>query len=528
MGDATNSLTKNPLLDVSNKKEPGPCWDGRCCYPVVPKCLAGCGFTKHCDVRIGKSDRTVPKGKHDVQIPARCCTLGESEKLICPCSSNIIARRSNSQASFWKDVSNKVMNQPYVPISERLKNVSESSVAGGSWPYGAVTEKKGACRHSGISEEQLKSSFSSGSSSVVVTKFSASPEVNNMSSCTAKYGVEHKKVFDEGSRIEKCSSSSYVPISTGCEEALNGFSRSHLDPSKVKRKCNKISDGSTLKENDNEEQCFQMPKKSRTLRYSAKHSESDNCTRKISFQSSQKGDSQPQKEASLFSCRVSKTKRKHATMHLNKPVKRLHNHHKILKGDYGQSDDKDILLGELNYSDRKKQVEDMTTLDRTKHQQEGSRVFVRKLPKFVSLNCIVNEPNSEGACSGSASVDSSLIATGITNDNRKSPKIVPLNLVLKKAKRCHAVKPLCKTESIHFSEEKSSDRSVDKSSFGNENCSPQAENEMQSFKKNSYSSNAFRPHVEADSRSPCSGIFLKTFQLVSTYNYSDFFIKLEI
>jgi hypothetical protein len=39
-------------------------------------------------------------------------------------------------------------------------------------------------------------------------------------------------------------------------------------------------------------------------------------------------------------------------------------------------------------------------------------------------------------------MDSTLITTGIANDNRKYPKIVPLNLILKKAKRCHVVKPI--------------------------------------------------------------------------------------
>jgi hypothetical protein len=75
-------------------------------------------------------------------------------------------------------------------------------------------------------------------------------------------------------------------------------------------------------------------------------------------------------------------------------------------------------------------------------QHGGSRVFARKLPIYVSLNCILNAPKSEDACTGSAGMDSTLITTGIANDNRKYPKIVPLNLILKKAKRCHVVKPI--------------------------------------------------------------------------------------
>ncbi|KAG8057737.1 hypothetical protein GUJ93_ZPchr0002g24613 [Zizania palustris] len=506
MGHTSNSLTKNPLIDAPNNKEPTPCWDGKCCCSLVPKCLAGYGFTKHCDARIDHTDRTIQKSKDDVLVPPRCCTLGESEKFSCQCSSEIIARGSDFKASFRKEVSNKVMNQPYVPMSERLMNVTEeSSVSGDHWPYETVRERKSACRDSGIFEE-LKSGFSSGFSSDVVTKFSASPQFNNISSCT-KYGIEHKNpVIDEGSRIEKCSSSSYVPISTGCEEAQNSFSKFHLEPSLVKRKSNQISEGSTLKEHENAGQCSEIPKKTRTLRCSSKHSNSDDCTGKINLQPFRKGDSQPQHEASPFSCRdsrVSKTKRKHPPMHLNKHVKQLHSNHKVVNVDDELSDDMGILLGESNSSDRKKQAENMTTLDITKYEQQGSRVFVRKLPKYVSLNCIVNEPKSENACSGNASMDSSLIATGITNDNRKSPKIVPLNQILKKAKRCHPVKPLCKTENIHFSEEKSSDHSVDNSSFDNESFSAQTEDEMWSPKKNRYSSNVLRPHNKSDGKSPC-------------------------
>ncbi|KAF0905733.1 hypothetical protein E2562_008807 [Oryza meyeriana var. granulata] len=504
MGHTANSLTKNPLVDAHKfNTEHSPCWDGKCCCSLVPKCLAGYGFTKHCVARIDQTDHKVQKSKDDdVQAAARCCTLGESEKLICQCSSEIIARRSDSKASFRKEVSSKVLNQPYVPISEQQKNVTEASAVCRHWPYETVRERENACRDSGIFKE-LKSGFSSGFSSDVVTKFSSSPELNNISSCTVKYGLEHKNlVFDEGSRIEKCSSSSYVPISTGCEEAQNSFCRFHLEPSLVKLKINQISEGSTRIEHENEVQCSEMPKKTRTLRCCAKQSESDDCTRKINL-SSREGDSQPQHEAGPFSRRVSKAKRKHPPMHLNKHVKRLHSNHKVLNVDDERSDDKGSLLGELNSFDRKKQDENMTTLDREKCQQEGTRLPVRKLPKYVSLNCIVNETNSEDACSGSASINSSLIATGITNDNRKSPKIVPLNLILKKAKRCHAVKPLCKTENIRFSEEKSSDCSVDKSSSFNRSFSPQ--DELWSPKKNS-SYNVLRPHIKPDCQNPCCAL----------------------
>uniref|UniRef100_A0A0D3H9X4 Histone-lysine N-methyltransferase n=1 Tax=Oryza barthii TaxID=65489 RepID=A0A0D3H9X4_9ORYZ len=494
MGHTANSLTKNTLLDAPNNTECSPYRDGKCCCSLAPKCLAGYGFTKHCVARIDQSDHTVQKIKDDgMQAAARCCTLGESEKLICQCSSEIIARKSDSKASFRNEFSTKVLNRPCVPTLQQLKNVTEASAVGGHWPYETVKEKVSACRDSGIFKE-LKSGFSSGFSSDVVTKFSASPELN-------KYGLEQKNlVFDEGSRIEKCSSSSYLPISTGCEEAQNSFSRFHLEPSLVKHKNNQISEGSTRKEHENEGQCSEMPKKTQTLRCCANKSESDDCTRKIDL-SSREGDSQPQHKAGPFSRRVSKTKRKHPPTHLNKHVKRLHSNCKVLNVDDERSDDEGIYVGESNSSDRKKQEDNMTTLDRTKCQQQGSRLLVRKLPKYVSLNCIVNETNSEDACSGSASIASSLIATGITNDNRKSPKIVPLNLILKKAKRCHAIKPLSKTENIHFSEEKSSDGSADKSSSGDRSFSPQ--DELWSPKKNRYSSNVSRPHVKTDCQSPC-------------------------
>ncbi|KAM0897919.1 hypothetical protein ACQ4PT_022246 [Festuca glaucescens] len=601
MGHTTNSLTKYPLVDAPNKKEAE-----FCCCSVVPKCLAGCGFTKHCNGGIDQSGSNVQKSKHDAQLPSRCCTLGESEKLRCQYS-------SNNQTSSLKDVSNKTTIRPCVPISERLKNVLEESAAKVIWPYIAGNEKKGSCRGPRVCKEQLKPGFSSGSSSAVVTKFSVSPECNNISSCVDKYGVEREKlVFDEGSRTEKSSSSSYVPTSTGCEKSLNSSSRFHLDTSKVKRKCNEISDGGVLKGNE-KKQRSKATKKSRRLECAAEHSQSDDSTRKITLLSSQNGDPQPQNEASSDSCRVSKIKRKytamqrnkpvkrphipaehsesddstrkitlqssqnadsqpqneassdscrvskikrknttiqrnkpmkrphslaehsesddssrkvtlqssrnrdprpqseassyfcrvskiqrkHTTMRRNKPVKRPHSHHKILKGDK-QSDNEGIMVGELNSSDEKRQVNDLDTLVRTKQQQEGSRVFVRKLPKYMSLNCMVNEPNSEDACSGGPRVDASLIATGITNDNRKFPKIVPLNLILKKAKRCHAVRPSCKTENIHSCEEKSAVRSVGKYSFGNRNYSPHTEDGMQSSRKDRHLSNALRPHVEPD------------------------------
>uniref|UniRef100_M8BXS4 Histone-lysine N-methyltransferase n=1 Tax=Aegilops tauschii TaxID=37682 RepID=M8BXS4_AEGTA len=478
MGHATNSLTKCPLLDPPNKKE------------------SGCGFAKHCDDRIDQSGSSLHKCKHDVQLPTRC--VGESEKLRCPCS-------SSAQTPLLKAVSNKMTNQLFAPISERLKNVSEESVAKASSPYIAVTEKNGSCRGSGVCKERLKPGFSSGSSSAVVTKFPASPEFNNTSSCVDKYGVEHKKLmFDEGSRTEKSSSSSsYVPISTGCEKSLNGSSTFHLDTSKVKRKYCQISDGSTLKDNG-KRQRSETQRKSRRLKCSEEHSESDDCTRKITLQSSENGDPQPQNKASSYSCSVSKIKQKHTTMQRNKPVKRPRIHQEILKGGE-QSDGEGIMVGELNSSDEKKQVEDMSTLVRKKHQQEGSRMSARKPPKYVSLNCILNEPKSENVCSEVPLLDSSLIATGITDDNRKFPKIAPLSLVLKKAKRCNAVKTPCNTENIHSCEEKSAVRPVGKYSFGNQNYSSKAEDGIQSSKKSRYPPNALRlrPNIERDCKRPC-------------------------
>ncbi|RLN32810.1 uncharacterized protein C2845_PM03G05990 [Panicum miliaceum] len=503
-GHTADSLTKHPLFDALNTKEQGPCCNGRCCYSVVPKCLSGCGFTKHCDVRIDQIGHNAPKGKHQLQMPTRCCTLEENEKLTCQCLSNRIAGRNLSQASYCKHVSDKVMNQPSIAIMERLKNVSEASVADDSSSK-AVTEKKGAYRDSVVPKGQPKFDFSYGSSSVVVTKFQMSPEVNNVSS-TAKHR-KHKNLCDEGSRIEKCSASSYVPTSsTGCEEAIDSFTRSQLDPSRVKRKSYQISEGSRLEEKDNEEPCFGPPKKLRTLRFSGKNSESDDCTR-TSSQSSQKGGCQPQNEVNSFSCKVLRTKRKHPSMQLNKPVKQLHNQNKVFKCDHEQPDTKGSCFGGSDSFDRRKQVEDMTA----KHHREGSRVFARKLPKYVSLNCIANVPNSEDAYSGSAGIDPSLIVTGIANDNRKSPKIVSLSLVLQKAKRCHSIK-LCKTESTHLYEEKgsdcsvnSSDCSVDKYSVDNEYCGPQAEYEMQGSKRSRYSSNGLRSHFVDHCKRPSGG-----------------------
>jgi hypothetical protein len=62
---------------------------------------------------------------------------------------------------------------------------------------------------------------------------------------------------------------------------------------------------------------------------------------------------------------------------------------------------------------------------------------------------------------------------------------------------------------VHLSMENSSDCSVDspdcsvyESSVGNENCSTQAEDEVEFPKKNKYLSNDLRPHTEGHCRSP--------------------------
>jgi hypothetical protein len=468
----------------------------------------------------------MPGCKHQLQMLARCSTLGENGNSSSQCLSNKIAGGSISQVSLLKDVSNEPTNQPSVATMERPKNVSEASVAGDSKSKAvtqAVTEKKGAYRDSVISKGQPKFGFSSGPSSAVVTKFPSSPEFKNASSWNGKHN-KRKNLCDEVSRIEEGSVSSYVPTSTGCEKALNGRKKitgSHLGPSRVKRKCNQISDRSRLADNDSEEHSFGLPKKTRTLRNSVKHSESDDCTR-TSSQSSQNEDSQSQNEGTSISRRVFRTKRKYATMCQNKPVKRFHSLKKISKDYDEQQDDKVNFLGGISTSYRKKHVGDVITQAITE-QHEGSRVFARKQPKYVSLNCIINEPKSEDACSGIADMDSTLSATGIVNDNRKSPKIVPLNLILKKAKRCRAVKHIRKEKSMHLSKENSSDCSVDSSycsvyepSVGNENCSTQAEDEMQVPKKSKSSFNDLRPHIEG-LRSPCGGIFLElSSELLST------------
>jgi hypothetical protein len=85
----------------------------------------------------------------------------------------------------------------------RLKNVSEASVASGS-KCNTVTEKKGAYRDYVISKGRPKFGLSSGSSNAVVTKFAASPEFNNISSCNYEHN-KCKNLCGEVARIEECS-----------------------------------------------------------------------------------------------------------------------------------------------------------------------------------------------------------------------------------------------------------------------------------------------------------------------------------
>jgi hypothetical protein len=63
---------------------------------------------------------------------ARCSTSGESKESASQCLSNKFAGGSISQASHLKHVSNEATDQPSVATMERLKNVSEASVAGGT------------------------------------------------------------------------------------------------------------------------------------------------------------------------------------------------------------------------------------------------------------------------------------------------------------------------------------------------------------------------------------------------------------
>nr|CAD1831884.1 unnamed protein product [Ananas comosus var. bracteatus] len=281
-----------------------------------------------------------------------------------------------------------------------------------------ITEEFGAYQEFDSVREQNTSKVSSGSSAPAITEVSVSVETNNMGSSAKEDMNTFHNCVDEGSGIEKCGSSDEAIGGTECEQALSD--KLNLDnSSRIKQISNQIT----------------MERAQEVTR------DSNCCIGKVQLLSSQEIEASPRRDNDLqkiclSSAKSSNVKRKRSSLSCTKllPIKRNTRSDKIVK------DDEIKLYDEVHSHDTPSEKSENDFDRKRVFRQKELHVEARKLPKYMLLSCIgkdINHGRNFPSNKGRPVVcgNSGIISTGIANGEGKPAKILPLSLILKKARR---------------------------------------------------------------------------------------------
>lgn len=482
---SSNGATDSVQFEVCKKKEQGPYMSGKCCSSLHSNCVTGhnleSGSPQHALSErniCGKAKLvhlTPPYDKDDL------LQGNKSNRLIqCECFKNNTVAKNDSQIALSRDAASKVFAFSDGTLVGKPAQVLEATTI-----IGDQVAEKIAKEFDGINQEsesmktEQMSNISSRSSAPAVTEVSV--EVNNMDSCSrcvSHAKTVHSFVVDEGSGIEKCGSSDEALGSRECIESLtlksnmdparSGFhslpnhssydliDEIHLENScKRKRARNQISEGCKAHEKINQkwqsERMLEADNRKESMAcnrvdvsipmsgFSVVHSESPELIghSKVHLSLTQgievppKPDEVMQKTC-FSSCRSSSIKRKRSALSSPKPrsIKRFGNHHKVWEYDKMQSATDGHLLRTSKLLAGKKEKQDLAT-----SLKQENHVISGKAPKFMSLSCIGNTSN-HGKKARPVVCGNLGVISGGTGGQQKPAKIVPLSLILKKARRC--------------------------------------------------------------------------------------------
>lgn len=470
---------------MCKQKEQSPYLSGKCCSSLCSSCVTG-HILENGSPYDALGEQNVCRKAKLVHIMPPCdkddlLRNGErSRPSQCECFKNNTVMKNDSQPSLSKDVPSKVIAHSDGIIGKPAQVLEATTIVDDQVAENIVKEIDGINQDSESMKAEQMSNISSGSSAPAVTEVSV--EANNVDSC-CRYASHaktvHDFVVDEGSGIEKCGSSDEALGSRECIESLtfkgnmhparsglpslpNHLSHeAHLENScKRKRGRNQIIEGCKAHEKINQkrhsERMLEADNGKEPMEwsrldvpipvtgFSVVHSESSDCIGHskvhLSLTRGVEAPSLPDdmmQKTCVSSCRSSSIKRKRSALSSPKPhsIKRFDNHHKLWEFHKMQSASDDHCLRTLKVLAEKKEKQDLAA-----GLKQENHIISGKAPKFMFLSCIGSTPN-HGKSIMAKKVkpvvcgNLGVISGGGTSGQQKPAKIVPLSLILKKA-RC--------------------------------------------------------------------------------------------
>ncbi|XP_019704141.1 uncharacterized protein [Elaeis guineensis] len=485
LGRLSNSTADCAKFEVCKQKEQSPYSSGKCCSSLCSNCVTGhilesgspydalgeqnvCGKAKLVHIM-------PPCDKDDLLRDSKRSRLSQ-----CECFKNNTAMKNDSQTALSRDVPSKVIAHSDGIIGKPAQVLEVTTIVDDQVAENIVKEIDGINQDSESMKAEQMSNISSGSSAAAVTEVSV--EANNVDSCS-RY-VSHAKtlhdfVVDEGSGIEKCGSSDEALGGRECIESLTF--KGNMDPArsgllslpnhssheahfenscKRKRVRNQIIEGckahekinqkwhsERMLEADNGKEPMELNRLDVSIPvtgFSVVHSESSDCIGHskvhLSLTQGVEAPSLPDdmmQKTCISSCRSSSIKRKRSALSSPRPhsIKRFDDHYKLWEPHKMQSVSDDHSFRTFKVLAEKKEKQDLAA-----GSKQENRVIAGKAPKFVLLSCIGSPPNH-----GKGIMDKKVrpvvcgnlgvISSGGTSGPQKPAKIVPLSLILKKA-RC--------------------------------------------------------------------------------------------
>lgn len=393
----------------------------------------------------------------------------------------------------WRDVPSKVKGNCISTLVERPAELLDGKEA--FEDQLADTAAKGFGGMSDGSESLKEQQMSNVCSRLSPAVTEVSVGVNNVGSCTMDDGdgrYAHDLVVDEGSGIEKCSSSDDALGSERWAETLTVFGKTPLikgwrssklprqsslhliDEFQLKESRSQIQTGCTVQEHTNRARQFEDGPKAEkggtTMKWksldasfpasclSPVHDDPSNCTQHSELYShlskemetSLLDDHGVKKRCCMYTCSSSSLKRKRSALSSTKSLSHKRNLHDFEDYHREWEDDHQTQLSSHKYFNRlpkpkisaeKKVKRDGTAdLKRQFPKKDGNHFDVGKLPKYKSVDYSKNLSYHVDTHKKARPVvcgNFGIISNGKLVDGLKNPaKIMSLRSILKVAKRC--------------------------------------------------------------------------------------------
>ncbi|XP_020579340.1 uncharacterized protein LOC110023995 isoform X2 [Phalaenopsis equestris] len=456
---------------------------GNCCCAIISKCQSGgCSSRGAVSAADTINDPSVNGKLKRLNPTLDVDESFQKERMVgldqCSCFKKMAVMQNNCQTGFWRDVSGNIIGYSAAPPDNLVKG---SEVPRVDRLTETATKKSYTTFEASTSLDEGQMSNFSGSSAPVITEVSV--EVNKKEAQVSNIDpiiILNYSEVDEGSAVEKCSSSIEMLDTGKYKEVPDTFCRvlasksrhdhmpSHssaniMNEFKIKGSSNQKSAGNSIgRLTDQKNNCrraqltsdrelgnrkesskpFMLDKTfCRSVFHFAPSRPLDSVVEAKCIQSSKRDGVSMHPENVVESTDVVSSgsfnmKRKISDYASPKfiSLKKLGNQNLQLKNIKQPTDKSKFSLamaGKINF-----------TLHKKSHSyQRLNYLNGERPPKYVSLSSIVDSRNDETEASTISKRpvvcgNSGIISSGERNALQKPAKIVPLNLVLKKARRC--------------------------------------------------------------------------------------------